>query len=164
MLPHLNEFQKEKMIREVQTTKNGVAIFPASIPAQEALINRMDALESYLSTHGNRKVKKLTNHAAYLLTSIPRSYIGFNGISVENIPIKALSVAEALMGLANIQLINVFEPQGSNTAQFSHHKDWTALYPEGSILARKLPLFGVYVPAKKLIKKTKMPQCEWCFG
>ena len=68
------------------------------------------------------------------------------------------------MDLTNIQPINVFEPQGSNTAQFSHHKDWIALYPEGSVLSRKLPLFGVYVPAKKLTKKTKTPQCGRCFG
>ena len=86
---HLNEFFKEKLIREVQTTKTGLAICPASIPAQEALINRMDALESHLSTQGDCKVENPTNHAAYLRTGTPRSYTGFNGISVENIPITA---------------------------------------------------------------------------
>ena len=56
------------------------------------------------------------------------------------------------------------QPQVSNTAQFSHHQDWIALYLEGSLLARKLPLFGVYVPDKKLTEKTKRPQCGRCFG
>ena len=67
---HLNEFLKEKLISKVQTTKTEFDIYPASIPAQEALINRMDALESHLLTQGKCKVEKPTNHAAYLLVTV----------------------------------------------------------------------------------------------
>ncbi|KAI1005574.1 hypothetical protein K3495_g2638 [Podosphaera aphanis] len=63
----LNSFLKEKLVSEIQTTKTGFAICPTSSAAQEALIVRMGEIETYLSTRGQCKVEKPTNHKAYLL-------------------------------------------------------------------------------------------------
>ncbi|KAI1003787.1 hypothetical protein K3495_g4424 [Podosphaera aphanis] len=87
MSPHavmlrLNSFLKDKLVLEIQSTKTGFAICPLSTATQEALTARMSEIEKFLSTSGKCQVKKPTNHKAYLLPGVPRSYAGYNGSEI----------------------------------------------------------------------------------
>ncbi|KAI0997822.1 hypothetical protein K3495_g10367 [Podosphaera aphanis] len=161
----LNSFLKEKLVLEIQSTKTGFAICPISTAAQEALIARMSEIDEFLSTSGKCKVEKPTNHKAYLISGVPRSYAGYNGSEIELVEITASTIAEALLELTNVAPINVLEPRNASKAEFAAHKDWIVLYPEeSSPLSRNLPLFGIRIQAKLLPKRTKLPQCGKCFG
>lgn len=161
----LNNFLKEKLVLEIQTTKTGFAICPTSSAAQEALIARMREIETYLSTRGQCKVEKPKNHKAYLLSGIPQSYTDYNGTDVELVEITASVIAEALTDLTKVVPVNVLEPRNAAKAKYTSLKDWIVLYPEESAsLSRSLPLFGIRVQTKLLPKKMKIPQCSKCFG
>lgn len=97
-------------------------------------------------------------------TGIPRSYGGYNGSAVEGVSITALIISEVPRDLTNITPISVIE--GKNTKNFTHiyQKNWAFLHPEGSLLSRDIPLFGVWVQTKLLPKKTRAPQYSRCFG
>lgn len=164
IMMQINQFLNEKLVREIQITKTGFAICPTSVPAQELLLNRMADLEIFLSTKGICKVEKPTNHIAYLLSGIPRSYTGFNGTSLESVEITAQIISEALRDLTNFTPISIIETRGRDTSQYLANKDWVVLYPEGSSLSKSLPLFGVRVNARRLPKRTKIPQCGKCFA
>ncbi|KHJ31406.1 hypothetical protein EV44_g4009 [Erysiphe necator] len=105
----LNGFFEEKLVREVKITKTGFAIWPVSLSAQEAMLSRINELESFLSTKGVCKVEKPTNYLAYLLTGIPRSYAGYNGSSIEGATITVSTISEALRDLTNVAPVNVIE-------------------------------------------------------
>ncbi|KAI1006669.1 hypothetical protein K3495_g1548 [Podosphaera aphanis] len=77
-----NSFLKEKLILETQSTKTGFAIYPISTAAQGALTARMSETEEFLSTSGKCKIEKSTNHKAYLLSGVPRSYARYNGSEI----------------------------------------------------------------------------------
>ncbi|KAI0999653.1 hypothetical protein K3495_g8543 [Podosphaera aphanis] len=139
---HLNSFLKEKLVLEIQTTKTGFAIFPTLTAAQE--------------------VEKPTNHKAYLLSGVTRSYAGYNGTELELVEIMATVVAEALTDLTKVAPISVLKPRNASKAEYAAHKDWVVLFPEeSSSLSRSLPLFGIRVQSKLLPKKTKLPQCRF---
>lgn len=162
---HLNSFLKEKLVLEIQTTKTGFAICTTSTAAQEILSARISEIEAFLSTRGQCKVEKPTNHKAYLLSGVLRSYAGYNGTELELVEITATVVAEALTDLTKVASISVLEPRNASKAEYAAHKDWVVLFPEESTsLSRNLPLFGTRVQSKLLPKKTKLPQCSKCFG
>lgn len=49
-------------------------------------------------------------------------------------------------------------------SEYMYQKNWVTLYPEGFLLPKNIPLFGVRVQTKLLPKKSKTPQCSKCFG
>ncbi|KAI1004484.1 hypothetical protein K3495_g3726 [Podosphaera aphanis] len=119
----LNAFLKEKLVREVQSTKTGFAICPVSTEAQEKLIARMSEIEASLCARGQCKVEKPGQHVAYRLSGVPRSYAVFNGSTVELKQIDASVVADALTDLTNVPPINVLESRGSDNSDFSLKKN-----------------------------------------
>lgn len=121
-------------------------------------------LETFLWTKGVCKVGKPTNHTAYLLSGISRTYTGFNGISLEPVEITAQLISEALNDLTHVTPISIIEPRGRDTSRNLSNKDWVVLYPEVSTLSKSLSLFGVRVSARRLPKSTKVPLCGRCFA
>ncbi|KAI0998053.1 hypothetical protein K3495_g10136 [Podosphaera aphanis] len=101
------------------------------------------------------KVEKPTNHKAYLLSGVPRSYAGYNGPEIELVEITAPAISEALLDLTNVVPINVLEPRNASKAEFAARKDRIVLYPEASSpLSRNLSLFGIRIQAKFLPNRT----------
>lgn len=160
----INNFLKEKLVREIQLTKTGFAIYLILLSAKEIIFDRMGEIESFLSTQGECKVKTPTSYSVYLISGIPNSFVGLNGTAIEMVDITVQAVSEALKDLTKVSPINVLEPRSSIKSQYSKTKDWIVLYPEGAPLSRNLPLFGVRVHAKLLPKRIKSPQCGKCFG
>lgn len=162
----MNTFLGEKLIREVQYTKTGFAICPASTFAQETLSIRMDDIQTFLSSRGQCKVEKPCEHSTYRLSGVPRSYAEFNASSnsIEMVEITSSTLAEALTGLTKIPSLSVLESRGTSHSEYYPQKSWIVIYPEGSNLSKVLPLFGVRVPAKLLHQRMKTPQCGKCFG
>lgn len=160
----INKFLNEKLVREIQITKTGFAICPISALVQEVLYSRMSDSESFLSTKGICKVEKPTNHSAYLLSGIPRTYAGFNGNRVETFEITARTISEALRDLTNVAPIDVIESRRSSSSQYLAQKERVVLYPAGSSPSRYIPLFGVRVHIKLFPRRIKIPQCGNCFG
>lgn len=111
VLLDIKTFLTENLIREIQVIKTGFAICPISVSARDTLYSRMEEIEAYLSTRDECKVQKPTKHKAYLLSGIPRSYIGFNGSTPDQINITGDMIAEAIQSLTNIAPINVLEPR-----------------------------------------------------
>ncbi|KHJ34080.1 hypothetical protein EV44_g3918 [Erysiphe necator] len=118
---YLNAFLREKQVREVQVTKTGFAICPTSISAQNSLHERMDAIEGHLSTEGACKMEKPSNHTAYMISGVPRSYTGYNGTSL-TIEITAAQVKEALRDLISIEPISVLQSQNTTEEEYSDVK------------------------------------------
>lgn len=160
----ITKFLNEKLVREIQIIKTGFAICTTSAPVQEAIVSRMSDLQLFLSTKGACIEKKPKNHSAYLLSCIPRSYVGFNSTRIQKIEISVQKTSEALTNLTNVTPVSIIERRGSTTSQYSAQKDWVVLYPAGSALSKIIPLFGVRVHVKLLPKRTKIPQCGRCFS
>lgn len=150
-----NGFLKEKLIREVQITKTGFAICLFSLAAQETLFSRKSELESFLLTKGDCKVEKPTNHLACLLIGITPLYAGYNGNSIEGVTITVPLISEALRDISDIAPINIIECKYPNMSEHIYNKNWVALYPEGFLLPKMIPLFGVHVQTKLLPKSSK---------
>ncbi|KAI1003549.1 hypothetical protein K3495_g4659 [Podosphaera aphanis] len=61
--------------------------------------------------------------------------------------------------------ISIIKPRSSLDEQYTYHKNWVALFPEGSLsLSRNLPLFGVRVRSELLPRKIRAPKFGKCFG
>ncbi|KAI0996690.1 hypothetical protein K3495_g11495 [Podosphaera aphanis] len=78
VMEQLNNFLNQKLVREVQLTKTGFAICPASVEVQEILVTKIPVLQGFLSSRGQCTVEKPENHAAYRTSGVPRNYIGYN--------------------------------------------------------------------------------------
>lgn len=165
VMEQLNNFLDQKLVREVQTTKTGFAICPASAAAQETLASKITEIQTFLSSRGQCIVEKPESHSAYRISGVPRTYVGYNKEgAVEAIEINEASLAEALTVLTHVAPLNVLESRGTVTSDFSPCKSWVVLYPRGTSLSRSLPLFGVRVVAKLLPQRTRIPQCGRCFS
>ncbi|KAI0996557.1 hypothetical protein K3495_g11626 [Podosphaera aphanis] len=123
----LNSFLKEKLVLEIQSTKARFDIYSVSTASQKALTARMSEIEEFLSTSGKCRVEKPTNHKAYLLSGVPRSYAGYNGSEIELCEITASDISKTTLDLTNVALINVLEPRNASIAEFTAHKDWIVL-------------------------------------
>ncbi|KAI0991974.1 hypothetical protein K3495_g16212, partial [Podosphaera aphanis] len=132
VMQQINTFLGEKWVREVQHTKTGFAICPAHTAAQENLSNRIDDIQTFLSTSGECKVEKPCEHAAYRLSGVPRSYAGYNVStnSIEMVEITASILTEALTDLTNVAPINVLESRSTSSSDFYPQKSWIVLYPK----------------------------------
>ncbi|KAI1005054.1 hypothetical protein K3495_g3162 [Podosphaera aphanis] len=165
VMEQLNNFLNQKLVREVQLTKTGFAICPASVEAQEILVTKIPVLQGFLSSRGQCTVEKPENHAAYRISGVPRNYIGYNKQgAVEAIEIDADTVSQALVNLTHVAPLKVLESRGTLASEFSPCKSWIVLYPQASNLARSLPIFGVRATTKLLPQRTKIPQCGRCYG
>lgn len=150
-------FLKEKLVRKVQKMRSGFAICPASAPAHETLLSRMSEIQAFLSTEGECKVEKPVQHSAFKLSRVPCSFMGYDGTKVVLNETTATIIASALTDLTNVTPANILECKGETYNQFTHQKNWIALFSEGSHLSKSLPLFGVRVATKLLPKRMKTP-------
>lgn len=124
----------------------------------------MADIETQFSSKGPCKIEISTNHVSFIISGMPRSYAGYNGTSIEMIKITASNISDALWDLTNFKLVSVTECKSSAEQQFTDKGNWIVLYPEGTLLSKIIPLFGVRVITKMLPKNTRIPQCGRCFG
>lgn len=160
----LNQHPNSKLVREIQITRTGFVICPISLDVFDTLKSQIENIENFLSKKGSCKIELPTNHVAYLISNVSQTYTGFNGTMIEKIEITRQMVAEALLDTTNIQPANILETRCSSDFNYLTNENWIALFPEGSLIPKNIPLFGVRAHAKFLPKKTKLPQCGRCFA
>lgn len=153
IMPELNNFLNEKLVRKIQMTNIGYTICPVSAEAREKLTDRMGEIEASLTLKGSVKVENPVQQVAYRLSGVSCTYAVYNRNIVDLKEINASVVAEALTDLTNVAPLNVLESRGSEYTDFSPKRSWIFIYPKNTILSRNLPLFGVRISTKFLPQK-----------
>lgn len=118
-----NEFLKAKLVKEIQVTKIGFAICPASVDAQGKLDARKGEIEASLSPEGQCKFEKPAKFVAYRLSGASSTYSISGGRTDELKKITATVVAETLASLTNVAPINILESKGFGNSECSAKKN-----------------------------------------
>lgn len=146
----LNTFLKEKLVKEKKIKITGFATCSVSIDMQDKLAAQMSKIEASLSSTGHYKVEKPGQYVVRRLSSVPRTYAEYDGVTAELKEITTEVIAEALTDLTNVPPIKFLESKGPENIDYSAKENWIILYPAGPNFSKILLLFGVRIAAKSL--------------
>jgi hypothetical protein len=151
------------LLREVQTTKTGFALCPASPDALKTLESRKDAIHGLF---GDCLVERGSRWVSYRVTNVPRRVGQITGCNkYDLVPVDSNSVAQAVHEATGLTPAAVTETTYSVSNPTLPYSCWFVNFPEGTpaTLPRQIRLFGTVATATFLPRKTAIVQCNRCW-
>ena len=151
------------LLKEVQTTKTGFALCPASPDALKVLEARRDIITSFF---GQYPLERGSRWVSYRVTNVPRKVgqITADG-KYTLVPVDSHAVAQAVLEATKLSPASVTETTYSVTNPTLPYSCWFVNFPEGTPAAipRQLRLFGTVATTAYLPRKTTIVQCSRCW-
>lgn len=160
----LNQALGKKLVKEVQTTRTGLALCPASSAPEDSLEASIPQITTLFHEKGPCIVEKATNLVSFRIASVPRSFQGYVDNQVTRIQVTPELFASVLTEELGIAPAQVAETRNSIEAAHTFSSTWIARFPDGTTTLPQAPLlFGARASVKLLPKKLAVIQCLRCF-
>jgi hypothetical protein len=153
------------LLKDVQATKTGFALCPASPDALKALEARRDTLAEFFG-QDQCLLERGSRWVSYRVTNVPRKVgqILPDG-SYSLVPVDRLAVAQAVLEATGLTPVSVTETTFSISNPTLPYSCWFANFAEGTptTVPRQLRLFGTVATATHLPRKSAIVQCSRCW-
>ena len=151
------------LLKEVQVTKTGFALCPASLDGLKALEARKDALKVFFR---DCHIERGSRWVSYRVTNVPRK-VGriLEDGSYGLVPVHAQAVIQEVAEATGLSPVAAVETKYSTTNLALPFTSWFINFPEGitATIPRQLRLFGTSATARYLPRKTSVVQCTRCW-
>jgi hypothetical protein len=151
------------LLKEVQVTKTGFALCPASPDALKTLEARKDSLKGFFR---DCHIERGSRWVSYRVTNVPRK-VGqiLDDGSYGLVPVHAQAVVKEVTEATGIPPVAAVETRFSASNPALPFTSWFVNFPEGTTatIPRQLRLFGASTTARHLPRKTSVVQCTRCW-
>jgi hypothetical protein len=151
------------LLKEVQATKTGFALCPASPDALKTLESRKEVISKFF---GSCRVERGSRWVSYRLTNVPRK-VGriLDTGDYTLVPVDSYAIAQAVTEATKLSPASVTETTFSISNPTLPYSCWFINFPEGTptTIPSRLRLFGTTAIATHLPRKTNIVQCNRCW-
>ena len=151
------------LLKDVQTTKTGFALCPATPDALVSLEARKDIITGFF---GQCLVERSPHWVSYRVTNVPRRVGQITDDCKQTlVPVDAQAIAQAVLEATKLAPTSVTETTYSVSNPTLPYSCWFVNFPEGTppTISRQLRLFGTVATATFLPKRTAIVQCNRCW-
>jgi hypothetical protein len=154
----------KKLVKEIQTTRTGFALCPLSPEVQDSLEALIPQITALFSEKGPCIVEKASNLVSFRISSVPRSFQGYQDNQVTQIRVTPELLFSALTEELGFTPSQVAETRNSIETPYTFSSSWIARFPSNvTTLPQSLLLFGARASVKLLPKKVAVIQCNRCW-